>query len=273
MIEGPLGGAAFNNEFGRPPSTAISAPSSRKKCPPPGPATATELRGYHKPIMLAGGLGNIKARARQEGRDQPRRPLIVLGGPACSSVSAAAPPPRWRAAPARKTSISPASSATTPKWSAAARRSSTAAGPWATKTRSPSSTMSAPAACPTPCPSSSTTAAVAASSTCASPPNDEPGMSPLEIWCNESQERYVLAVPAEPHRDHFSRALRTRALPLRHRRRGHRGKAARRRGPAFPEHAPSTCRSRCSSASRRACTARSSRSAAPARSRSISAHV
>ncbi|HTO03068.1 MAG TPA: phosphoribosylformylglycinamidine synthase subunit PurQ, partial [Opitutus sp.] len=28
-------------------------------------------------------------------------------------------------------------------------------------------------------------------------PNDEPGMSPLEIWCNESQERYVLAVPAE----------------------------------------------------------------------------
>jgi phosphoribosylformylglycinamidine synthase len=139
MIEGPLGGAAFNNEFGRPAingyfrtfeaevpaavagvadpgSSGLHEAGSSKKNP------ATEIRGYHKPIMLAGGLGNIKAEHVQKGAINPGDKLIVLGGPACSSASAAAPPARWPAAPAARTSISPASSATTPRWSAAARR-------------------------------------------------------------------------------------------------------------------------------------------------------
>src|SRR5579859_2321955 len=68
MIEGPLGGAAFNNEFGRPAingyfRTFEQEVFSAVSAADPGPGRkahpATELRGYHKPIMLAGGLGNI----------------------------------------------------------------------------------------------------------------------------------------------------------------------------------------------------------------------
>ena len=66
MIDGPLGGAAFNNEFGRPNLPATSAPTSR--------TSAARVRGYHKPIMIAGGLGNIDARAHaQEPTCRPAR--------------------------------------------------------------------------------------------------------------------------------------------------------------------------------------------------------
>jgi phosphoribosylformylglycinamidine synthase len=50
---------------------------------------------------------------------------------------------------------------------------------------------------------------------------EEPGMSPAEIWCNEAQERYVLAI-APSRLDEFAAHLRARALPLRRRRRHHR---------------------------------------------------
>ena len=48
MTEGPLGGAAFNNEFGRPNLPVISASTSRS-------GRRAAIRGYHKPIMIAGG--------------------------------------------------------------------------------------------------------------------------------------------------------------------------------------------------------------------------
>ncbi|KAI0291616.1 CobB/CobQ-like glutamine amidotransferase domain-containing protein [Multifurca ochricompacta] len=66
MIEGPLGAAAFNNEFGRPALTGYFRTFSERE---PGPNGA--IRGYHKPIMLAGGLGTITPGAK----------LLVLGGP------------------------------------------------------------------------------------------------------------------------------------------------------------------------------------------------
>jgi phosphoribosylformylglycinamidine synthase len=53
MIEGPLGAAAFNNEFGRPNLTGYFRTLEQK--------FDGEVRGYHKPIMIAGGLGNISA--------------------------------------------------------------------------------------------------------------------------------------------------------------------------------------------------------------------
>ncbi|MCT1289813.1 phosphoribosylformylglycinamidine synthase, partial [Pseudomonas aeruginosa] len=54
MVEGPLGGAAFNNEFGRPALTGYFRTFEQKIATPHG----EEVRGYHKPIMLAGGMGN-----------------------------------------------------------------------------------------------------------------------------------------------------------------------------------------------------------------------
>src|SRR5437588_3250123 len=74
MIEGPLGAAAFNNEFGRPAiagyfrtfemEVPVAASASERTklhlLALAATTTTTELRGYHKPIMLAGGLGNIR---------------------------------------------------------------------------------------------------------------------------------------------------------------------------------------------------------------------
>ena len=74
MTQGPLGGAAFNNEFGRPCLTGYFRTYEEK--------IAGEVRGYHKPIMLAGGLGNIR-RDHVEKNDVPVGSyIIVLGGPA-----------------------------------------------------------------------------------------------------------------------------------------------------------------------------------------------
>ncbi|MES2572629.1 MAG: phosphoribosylformylglycinamidine synthase, partial [Verrucomicrobiota bacterium] len=78
MIDGPLGGAAFNNEFGRP---NINGYFRTFEAEVPG-SNGPELRGYHKPIMLAGGLGNIRADHIQKGAINPGDQLIVLGGPA-----------------------------------------------------------------------------------------------------------------------------------------------------------------------------------------------
>jgi phosphoribosylformylglycinamidine synthase len=81
-------------------------------------------------------------------------------------------------------------------------------------------------------------------------PNDEPGMSPMEIWCNEAQERYVLAVAAD--RLDVLRDLRARALPLGGGRRDHRRAPPAGDSDRCSATRRSTCRSRCCSASRRA---------------------
>src|SRR5262249_33036556 len=73
MIDGPIGGAAFNNEFGR----RSSAGYFRAYEQPFG----GEMRGYHKPIMLAGGLGNISARHAMKHALTPTSLFIQLGGP------------------------------------------------------------------------------------------------------------------------------------------------------------------------------------------------
>src|SRR5690606_20260983 len=83
MIEGPLGGAAFNNEFGRPnlcgyfrtyeelsPASLLDEPGT------------LEIRGYHKPIMIAGGYGNVREGHVEKGEIPVGGKLIVLGGPA-----------------------------------------------------------------------------------------------------------------------------------------------------------------------------------------------
>lgn len=91
MIEGPIGGAAFNNEFGRPNLLGYFRSYEQ---------TIGETRwGYHKPIMIAGGLGSIDARLTHKDPIPPGALLIQLGGPgmrigmgggAASSMSAGA---------------------------------------------------------------------------------------------------------------------------------------------------------------------------------------
>ena len=78
MTEGPLGGAAFNNEFGRPALVGYFRTYEQEVSSHNG----VEVRGYHKPIMLAGGLGNIREDHVQKGEITEGAKLIVLGGPA-----------------------------------------------------------------------------------------------------------------------------------------------------------------------------------------------
>ncbi len=79
MIDGPIGAAAFNNEFGRPNLCGYFRTYEMEV---PAADGSMELRGYHKPIMLAGGVGNIDARHVYK-KDVPAGSLIVqLGGPA-----------------------------------------------------------------------------------------------------------------------------------------------------------------------------------------------
>ena len=63
MIEGPIGAASFNNEFGRPALSGYFRTFEQ--------VVDGRLWGYHKPIMLAGGLGNIRARHIEKRRAAP----------------------------------------------------------------------------------------------------------------------------------------------------------------------------------------------------------
>ncbi|MDR3086741.1 MAG: phosphoribosylformylglycinamidine synthase, partial [Azoarcus sp.] len=73
MIEGPLGAAAFNNEFGRPNLAGYFRAFEQ--------AVQGEVRGYHKPIMIAGGLGSIQAQQSEKPCFSPGTLMIQLGGP------------------------------------------------------------------------------------------------------------------------------------------------------------------------------------------------
>ncbi len=78
MIEGPIGAAAFNNEFGRPNLCGYFRTFHQEV---PG-ATGKERRGYHKPIMIAGGYGNIRPEHVEKKQLAEGALLIALGGPA-----------------------------------------------------------------------------------------------------------------------------------------------------------------------------------------------
>ncbi len=78
MLEGPLGGAAFNNEFGRP---NLAGYFRNFEQPAPG-SNGCEFKGYHKPIMIAGGMGNIRPMLIEKQAIPPGSLIIILGGPA-----------------------------------------------------------------------------------------------------------------------------------------------------------------------------------------------
>ncbi|MDO8413323.1 MAG: phosphoribosylformylglycinamidine synthase, partial [Gallionellaceae bacterium] len=73
MLDGPLGGAAFNNEFGRPNLAGYFRTFEEN--------VNGEMRGYHKPIMLAGGVGNIAAQHTHKHNLPVGALLIQIGGP------------------------------------------------------------------------------------------------------------------------------------------------------------------------------------------------
>lgn len=79
MLEGPIGGASFNNEYGRPALAGYFRSFEQSVVNETGEA---QVRGYHKPIMIAGGIGNIREPHVHKGEISVGSQLIVLGGPA-----------------------------------------------------------------------------------------------------------------------------------------------------------------------------------------------
>lgn len=74
MLEAPIGGAAFGNEFGRPQLTGLFRTLEIEH--------SGEYRGYHKPIMAAGGMGNLKEEHVHKKPIPPKAKIIQIGGPA-----------------------------------------------------------------------------------------------------------------------------------------------------------------------------------------------
>jgi phosphoribosylformylglycinamidine synthase len=193
MIEGPLGGAAFNNEFGRP---AINGYFRTFEQEVPG-ASGPEIRGYHKPIMIAGGLGNIKGEHVQKGKINPGDRLIVLGGPAmliglgggaASSMASGHGSEDLDFASVQRDNAE-----------MERRCQEVIDRCWALGADNPISFIHDVGAggVSNALPELVNDGGRGGKFDLRSIPNDEPSMSPLEIWCNESQERYVLAVPAD----------------------------------------------------------------------------
>lgn len=192
MIEGPLGGAAFNNEFGRPNLTGYFRTFEQSIDTPRG----EEVRGYHKPIMLAGGLGNIREEHVQKGEISVGGKLIVLGGPAMLIGLGGG------AASSMATGSSSAdldfASVQRENPEMERRCQEVIDRCWQMGDNNPIKFIHDVGAggLSNALPELINDAGRGGRFELRKVPNDEPGMSPLEIWCNESQERYVLSVDA-----------------------------------------------------------------------------
>ncbi|MDR1425351.1 MAG: phosphoribosylformylglycinamidine synthase [Azoarcus sp.] len=190
MIEGPIGAAAFNNEFGRPNLAGYFRAFEQE--------VQGEVRGYHKPIMIAGGLGNIQAQHAQKPTFPPGTLMIQLGGPgmliglgggAASSMATGA-----NAADLDFASVQRGN----PEIQRRCQEVIDAC--WQRGAANPIIAIHDVGAggLSNAMPELAEHAGLGARFELREIKIEEPGMSPREIWSNEAQERYVLAIsPAD----------------------------------------------------------------------------
>lgn len=193
MTHGPLGGAAFNNEFGRPNILGYFRTYEQEV----DSFNGKEVRGYHKPIMLAGGLGNIRREHIEKGEITVGAKLIALGGPAMNiglgGGAASSVASGQSCADLDFASVQRDNPEMERRCQEVIDRC------WQLGDNNPIQFVHD----------------VGAGGLSNAFPElvndggrggifeirdihcDEPGLSPLEIWCNESQERYVLSVAPE----------------------------------------------------------------------------
>ncbi|TAN47619.1 MAG: phosphoribosylformylglycinamidine synthase [Methylococcaceae bacterium] len=193
MLEGPIGGAAFNNEFGRP---ALAGYFRTFEQAVPG-TDDKQLRGYHKPIMLAGGMGNIRPMHTHKQDIPAGTPIIVLGGPAMliglgggaasSQASGTAAEALdfasvQRENPEMQRRCQEVISACTAMGDANPILSIHDVGAGGLSNAVPEIIHDS---------------GRGGKLELREVNNDDPGMSPMQIWSNEAQERYILAVEAD----------------------------------------------------------------------------
>ncbi|WP_448760826.1 phosphoribosylformylglycinamidine synthase [Acinetobacter tandoii] len=189
MIEGPLGGAAFNNEFGRPALNGYFRTFEQN--------VNGEVKGFHKPIMIAGGYGNIRPDHVEKDAIQPGDLLIVLGGPAmliglgggaASSVDSGTMGESLDFASVQREN---------PEMERRCQEVIDTC--WRMENENPIVSVHDVGAggISNAMPELVNDHELGAILDLRKIPSLEPGMSPMEIWSNEAQERYVLAIKPE----------------------------------------------------------------------------
>jgi len=190
MLEGPIGAAAYNNEFGRP-ALAGYFRTFEQRVPA---ASGSEWRGYHKPIMLAGGCGNIRPEHVPKQPLPAGAPVVVLGGPAmliglgggaASSMSAG-------------TSDEALDFASVQRANPQMQRRCQEVLDWCWSLGADNPVLSVhdvgAGGLSNAVPELLHGGGRGGDLELRQIPSAEPGMSPVQIWCNEAQERYVLAL-------------------------------------------------------------------------------
>ena len=193
MMDGPLGGAAFNNEFGRPNLLGYFRTYEEKVTSHNG----EEVRGYHKPIMLAGGLGNIRSDHVQKGDIPVGAKLIALGGPAMNIGLGGGAASSMASGQSNEDLDFASVQRENPEME---RRCQEVIDKcWQLGDENPIAFIHDVGAggLSNAFPELVNDGGRGGKFQLRDIPNDEPGMAPHEIWCNESQERYVLAVAVE----------------------------------------------------------------------------
>jgi phosphoribosylformylglycinamidine synthase len=189
MLEGPIGAASFNNEFGRPNLAGTFRTFELE--------VGGVARGYHKPIMIAGGVGNIRAAHALKAPVPPGAALIQLGGPgmligmgggAASSMDAGA-------------NVADLDFDSVQRGNAEMQRRAQEVIDRCTARGEANPILSihdvGAGGLANALPELAHAAGRGATIDLRAAPNEEPGMTPREVWCNEAQERYVLAVGAD----------------------------------------------------------------------------
>ncbi|MEX1081238.1 MAG: phosphoribosylformylglycinamidine synthase [Halofilum sp. (in: g-proteobacteria)] len=190
MLEGPIGAASFNNEFGRPNVCGYFRTYEAQVAGPDGP----ERRGYHKPIMIAGGLGNVRPMHVAKKPLPERAQVIVLGGPAmniglgggaASSVASGTADEELDFASVQRAN---------PEMQRRAQEVVDRCCALGEDNPILSIHDVGAGGLSNAVPEVLDDAGMGGVLELREIPSDEPGMSPLALWCNESQERYVLAI-------------------------------------------------------------------------------
>lgn len=190
VLEGPIGLAAFNNEFGRP--NILGYFRTYEQVTPDG-----DVRGYHKPIMLVGGLGHIQEQHIEKGNIPVGSKIIVLGGPAmliglgggaASSINNGEQSEDLDFASVQRAN---------PEMERRAQEVIDCCSNLGDKNPIISIHDIGAGGLSNGLPELLNDAGKGGRFELRNIPNDDKQMSPLEIWCNESQERYVLAISNE----------------------------------------------------------------------------
>jgi len=186
MLEAPIGAAGFVNEFGRPNLTGYFRTYEQN--------VEGEVRGYHKPIMVAGGLGNIRD-VHVKKQEIPAGALIItlggpamligLGGGAASSMASGASTENLDFASVQRGN-----------GEMERRAQEVIDSCWALGKQNPILSIHDVGAggFSNALPELVHDCGRGATFELRKIMSAEPGLSPLEIWCNEAQERYVLAI-------------------------------------------------------------------------------